>query len=166
MANQVVQGKSQAKPILKRPDDIFDLMRREIDLVFNRWGGDTIGWPAMSGEMRRMDAVVPDMDVTETPEQFCIEAELPGVDEKDVSVTLHDGVLTLHGEKKMAREEKNENCHLSERSFGSFTRQIRLPETADDAKIEAKFQNGLLKIEIPKRAEAVRQERKIEIKKA
>ena len=166
MANQVVPGKSQADPVAKRPDDIFDLMRRDIDRVFNRWGDDMLGWPRLSGGQRGIGALAPDMDVTETPQQFCIEAELPGVDEKDVSVTLHDGVLTLHGEKKTQRDEKKESYHLSERSFGSFTRQIRLPESADDAKIEAKFQNGVLKIAVPKRAEAVKQERKIEIKKA
>jgi len=95
-----------------------------------------------------------------------VEAELPGVDEKDISVTLANGVLTIKGEKKHEKEEKSESYYLAERSFGSFERAIRLPDTVDDAKVEAKFDQGVLKVTAAKKPEAVKAERKIEVKKA
>jgi HSP20 family protein len=75
-------------------------------------------------------------------------------------------VLTVKGEKKQEKEDKGENYHRSERSFGSFERSIRLPDTVDDAKVEAKFDKGVLKVTAAKKPEAVRAERRIEIKKA
>jgi HSP20 family protein len=83
-----------------------------------------------------------------------VEAELPGVDEKDVSVTLANGVLTIKGEKKQETEEKGENYYRSERSFGSFERSIPLPDTIDDAKAEAKFDKGVLRVTAAKKPEA------------
>ena len=95
-----------------------------------------------------------------------VEAELPGVDEKDISVTLANGVLTIKGEKKHEKEEKGESYYLTERSYGAFERAIRLPETVDDAKVEAKFDKGVLKVTAAKKPEAIKAERKIEVKKA
>jgi len=113
---------------------------------------------------------VPEFNVRETTNSIVVEAELPGVDEKDVSVTLANGMLTIKGEKKHEKEEKSEHhyqvFHLAERSFGSFERSIRLPDTVDDAKVEAKFDKGVLKVTAAKKPEAVKAQRKIEIKKA
>ena len=95
-----------------------------------------------------------------------IEAELPGVDEKEVSVTFANGMLTIKGEKKQSSEETKENYYLSERSYGAFERVLRLPESVDDTKIEAKFDKGVLKIKAAKKPEAIKAQRKIEIKKA
>jgi HSP20 family protein len=95
-----------------------------------------------------------------------IEAELPGVEEKDVSVTLANGLLTIKGEKKEQHEEKGETHYLSERSFGMFERSLRLPDTIDETKVEAKFDKGVLKITAAKKPEAVKAERKIEVKKS
>jgi HSP20 family protein len=92
--------------------------------------------------------------------RLLVEAELPGVE--DVSVTLANGVLTIKGEK----EEKGENYYRSERSFGTFERSIRLPDSVDDTKVEEKFDKGVLKVTAAKKPEAVKAERKIEIKKA
>jgi len=88
------------------------------------------------------------------------------MDEKDVSVTLANGVLTIKGEKKQGKEEKGESFYRSERSYGAFERSLRLPDTIDEAKIDAKFDKGVLTISAVKKPEAVRTERKIEIKKA
>jgi HSP20 family protein len=146
-----------------RRHDIFSAMRDEMDRVFERFEH---GWPRWPALLRRsVDLTVPDLDVRESPSSVVIEAELPGVEEKDVSVTLADGVLTIKGEKKHEKEEKGENYYLAERSFGSFQRSIRLPDTIDDAKIEAKFDKGVLKVTAAKKPEAVKAERKIEIKK-
>ena len=108
---------------------------------------------------------VPELDVRENTNAIIVEAELPGVDEKDVTVTLANGMLTIKGEKKHEKEEKGENYHFTERSFGSFERSVRLPDTIDEAKVEAKFDKGVLKVTAAKKPEAVKAERKIEIKK-
>jgi HSP20 family protein len=84
-----------------------------------------------------------------------VTAELPGVDEKDIDLSLADGVLTIRGEKKTEREEtdKDKNWHLTERSYGSFSRTIALPYDPDSAKVEAKFDKGVLRVRLPKPAE-------------
>ena len=80
----------------------------------------------------------------ENTTSITVEAELPGVEEKDISVTLANGVLTIKGEKKQAKEEKSENVYISERSYGAFERSLRLPETIDETKVDAKFDKGVL----------------------
>ena len=147
-----------------RPRDVFSAMRDEMDRVFERFEH---GWPRWPTLFRREGAItVPELDVRENTNAIVVEAELPGVDEKDVSVTVANGVLTIKGEKKHEKEEKGENYYLAERSFGSFERSIRLPDTVDDAKVEAKFDKGVLKVTAAKKPEAVKAERKIDIKKA
>jgi HSP20 family protein len=147
-----------------RPRDIFSAMRDEMDRVFERFEH---GWPRWPALLRREGVItVPELDVRENTNSIVVEAELPGVDEKDVTVTLVNGVLTIKGEKKQEKEEKGENYYLAERSFGSFERAIRLPDTVDEAKVEAKFDKGVLKVTAAKKPEAVKAERKIEIKKA
>jgi HSP20 family protein len=138
-------------------------MRDEMDRVFERFEHRPL-WPAI---FHRADTTtVPELDVRESTNAIVIEAELPGVDEKDITVSLANGVLTIKGEKKHEQEEKGENYHVTERSFGSFERSIRLPETIDEGKVEAKFDKGVLKVTAPKKPEAVKAERRIEIKKA
>jgi len=90
--------------------------------------------------------------------------ELPGVDEKDVQVTFDDGVLTIKGEKKTEKEETKAGYHVSERSYGSFLRTLDLPTDIDAEKISAKCVKGVLKITLPKLAEAKSKAKKIEIR--
>jgi HSP20 family protein len=147
-----------------RPRDIFGAMRDEMDRIFDRF---EIGWSRWPSLFRRDgEFTMPDLDVREKANAIVVEAELPGVEEKDVSVTLANGMLTIKGEKKHEKEEKGENYHLTERSFGSFERSIRLPDTVDDGKVVAKFDQGVLTVTAAKKPEAVKAERKIEIKKA
>jgi HSP20 family protein len=153
-----------------RPRDVFSAMRDEMDRMFERFEH---GWPRMPSLFRREGRTVgfggmtvPDLDVRENTNSITVEAELPGVEEKDISVTIANGVLTIKGEKKQEKEEKSENYYVAERSFGSFERSIRLPDTLDEGKVEAKFDKGVLKITAAKRPEAVKAERKIEIKKS
>jgi HSP20 family protein len=110
----------------------------------------------------------PSVDVSESKDAVEVTAELPGVDEKDIEVTVADGVLTLRGEKKSERkeEDKEKNWHMVERSYGSFMRSIRLGFDPDASKVEAKFDKGVLRVRLPKPAEALKKEKKIEIKKA
>lgn len=112
-------------------------------------------------------AAAPKIDVCESKDAIDVTAELPGVDEKDIDVSLADGVLTIRGEKKTSREEsdKDKNWHVVERGYGSFTRSIALPFDPDTDKVEAKFANGVLNIKLPKPPEAASKQQKIEIKK-
>jgi HSP20 family protein len=140
-------------------------MRNEMDRLFERFEH---GWPRLPSLFTRGAEggdMMPNLDVHENAQQFTIEANLPGVDEKDVTVTLANGMLCIKGEKKGAHEEKTESYYLSERSYGAFERTLRLPETIDDSKLEAKFDKGVLRIIAPKRPEAVKVEKKIEITK-
>lgn len=148
-----------------RPRDIFSAMRSEMDRMFERFEH---GFPRLPHLFRSETGgvLVPELDVRENGTTLTIEAELPGVEEKDVSVTLANGVLTIKGEKKQNKEEKSENYYMAERSYGSFERALQLPDSVDEAKVEAKFEKGVLKITAAKRPDAVKAQRKIEIKKA
>jgi HSP20 family protein len=114
------------------------------------------------------DVLAPRIDIAESKDAIDLTAELPGVDEKDVDVTLADGVLTIRGEKKAERDEKDKdkNWHVVERSYGSFSRTISLPFDPDSAKVEAEFEKGVLHIHLPKPAEVAKKQQKIEVKKA
>jgi HSP20 family protein len=148
-----------------RPGDVFAAMRNELDRVFERFEHGFPRWPSLFREGSGA-IVTPELDVKENTDAVIVEAELPGVDEKDVSVTFANGMLTIKGEKKQSKEEKKEDYYLAERSYGAFERTLRLPESVDDAKIEAKFDKGVLRVKAAKKPEAIKAERKIEIKKA
>jgi HSP20 family protein len=109
-----------------------------------------------------LEQVVPRVNLVEDETEYRVSAELPGVDEKDVHVSLTPDGLTISGEKKQESEEKGKNVYRFERSFGTFKRLIRLPEDVDRTKVAATFKKGLLKIALPKRADAA--PRNIEIK--
>ncbi len=104
-------------------------------------------------------------DVTDTDDAIEITAELPGIDEKDVELSVADGVLTVKGEKKSEKETKERDYYLSERRYGSFSRAMRVPDSVDQDKVKASFDNGVLSIVLPKRAEAKVKKRKIAISK-
>jgi HSP20 family protein len=156
-------SKSQRQPTA-RSRGLFEEFRDEMNRVFERFETGWPHWPLASARWPA-SVMVPDLDVHESDMSMTIEVELPGVAEKDVSVTFSNGYLTIKGEKKTEREEKKENYYLAERSFGSFERSLRLPDTLDESKIEARFEKGVLKITAPKRPEAQKAERKIEIGK-
>ena len=145
--------------------DIFSTMRNEMDRVFERFEHGFPRWPTVFGRGFERDTMVPELDVHDNGRQLSIEVDLPGVDEKDVTVTLANGMLTIKGEKKSEREETKDNYYLAERSYGAFERSLHLPDTIDEGKLEARFEKGVLKISAPKRPEAVKAEKKIEIKK-
>ncbi len=144
------------------PDDKdpFRSIQNEIDRVFNDFHRG-FPLPAASADERRL---APRIDVSETDGALEITAELPGVEEKDVEVTLADNVLTIKGEKKSEKEDKKKDFHVVERSYGAFQRAIQLPFEADAKNVEARFKNGVLKIVLPKPPEVEAKSRKIAIK--
>ena len=158
--------KSSKKDIARRYSDPFSALRAEMDSLFDSFVG---GLPAFSGMFgtsgARSFALTPHVDVRETDKEIVVEAELPGIDEKDISLALQDGVLTIRGEKKHEHGEEKENYRVMERRYGSFQRSLGLPDTVDQDKVEASFDNGVLKIKVPKRPEAIGKQRTIPIRK-
>ena len=104
-------------------------------------------------------------DVSETDDAVEMTAELPGIDEKDIDLTLSDGVLTIKGEKKSEKETKERDYYLSERRYGSFARSMRVPDSVDQDNLKASFDKGVLRVVMPKRAEAKAKKKKIAIGK-
>jgi HSP20 family protein len=106
------------------------------------------------------------MDVSETQDGYTILAELPGLDEKDVELSVHDGLLTLQGEKQSAKEEDGKTFHRIERSFGSFKRILQLPADADEGSVVAKMSNGVLTVDIAKTKQNTKAAKRIDIARA
>jgi HSP20 family protein len=148
----------------------IDNLRQEIDRLFDDF--HPFAWRSPFGRsLRNLDfgkapewAVAPAVDMTEKDGTYEITAELPGLDEKNVEVKLANGILTIKGEKTEEKQEEKKDYHLSERRYGSFQRSFRVPDGVDAEKIEANFAKGLLTVKLPKTAEAVKSEKKIEIK--
>ena len=132
-----------------RGDDPFGSLFREVQKTFEDFSQHS------PFAQFRSDVLSPKIDVAES------------IEEKDLDVTLANGMLTVRGEKKTARDEqdKDKNWHVVERSYGSFSRAIPLPFDPDPAKVEAKFDKGVLHIHLPKPAEVAKKQQKIEIKK-
>ena len=151
----------------------FESLRREVDRLFEDFAGGI--WRSPFGRsffdiepVWRTQAMsaMPAVDVTETDKAYEIAAELPGMDEKNIEVKVADGVLTIEGEKQEEKEKKEKDYYLSERSFGSFQRSFKVPNGVDTDKIDATFKNGVLKVILPKSAEAQKAEKKITVKAA
>lgn len=105
----------------------------------------------------------PSLDVSETKNNIVVKAEAPGVDPKDIDISLTGDVLTIKGEKRQEKEEKEQNYHRVERSYGVFARSVRLPQEVQSDKIEANYKKGILKITLPKSEEAKKKEIKIKV---
>jgi HSP20 family protein len=149
----------------------FDSLRREIDRLFDDVGRGFFRVPSLRSwfeeplfQRAPLTFDVPAVDVAERDKEYEITAELPGLDEKDIEVNLANGVLTISGEKKEEKEEKKKGYYLAERRYGSFQRSFRVPEGVDEGKIEASFKKGVLKLTLPKTAEAQKSAKKIAIK--
>lgn len=152
----------------------IESMRREVDRIFEDF--DRNFWRApLRRSFQDIEPVLrrglswgasPAIDIVDKSEAYQVVAELPGMDEKNVEVKLVNGNLTIKGEKQGEKEEKKKDYYLHERSFGSFERSFALPDEVDADKIEASFSKGVLTVTLPKKPEAVKPEKKIEIRAA
>ncbi len=141
-------------------EDPFTALTREMDRLFEEMTR-SFGLPrTAAGEVM----LVPRVDVKETDEAVVVQAELPGVAEGDVEVEFTDGVLTIRGEKKQEREEKDKGYYVMERRYGTFLRRIPIPVEVDEERIEARFDRGVLTVTLPKKPET--RPRRIEIRTA
>ena len=116
-----------------------------------------------TGELERFSQGGP-LGFDERDSGFELTAEMPGLEEKNIEVSVANGVLTVKGHKEEDKVEKKQDFHLRERRFGSFARSVRVPETVDADKIEAAFKNGVLKVTLPKKLEARKPVKKIDVK--
>ena len=108
-------------------------------------------------------AFTPAVDVYEDEHTLTLKLEVPGIDEKDLDIRVENNVLTVRGERKFEKEEKEENFHRIERQYGSFTRSFTLPNTLDTEKVEADYDKGVLKVRLAKKAEAKPKQIKVNI---
>jgi HSP20 family protein len=123
-------------------------LRREMDRLWDDYFG------AGRRGLRPLEAEwAPAVDVSETAEEVVVKAEVPGMEAKDIDISLSGDILTIKGEKKSEREETKENYHLVERSYGSFSRSLKLPAAVVVDKIEASYHKGVLTISCPKKEE-------------
>lgn len=160
----LVPWRANAKPQMPATrEDFFDpfvTFRREMDRMFDDFFGGAR--PAQSG----WTGLTPAVDINESEKEIIVSAELPGVTEKDIEVSLAGDLLTIKGEKRSQHEEKNGDSTYMERRFGSFARTVRLPFEAGEAQIDAKFANGVLTVCVPKPAQLQHAVRRIDVKAA
>ena len=174
VASKLPIKREQAQPSLRPIESSsFESLRREMERLFDDFGHGllrpfrqsmfstepfyrrVLSWPSM-----------PAIDVSESDKSIEITAELPGIDEKHVEVKVSNGTLIIKGEKQETKEEKKKDYYLSERKFGSFERSFEVPQIVDTDKIDATFNKGVLTITLPKKAEAQKPEKMIEVKAA
>ena len=105
-------------------------------------------------EMLAMADWAPSVDISETGTAYLVKAEIPGVNKDDVKVTIQDGMLTIQGERKMEKEEKDKKFHRIERTYGSFVRSFRVPGDADENSVKAEFKDGMLNVTLAKSEKA------------
>ena len=169
MAEVPVEVK-KATPTQTNVPDVWRSFRSEMDRLFDRFGSG-FGFPSL----RRMLDIepawrssfsfsMPAIDMSEDEKAYKISAEFPGIDAKDIDVSVSGDMLVLKGEKRQEKEEKDKNYHFSERAYGSFQRAFDLPASVDRDKVAADFSKGVLTITLPKTAEARKPQKKIAIK--
>ena len=166
----VTNDNMPAKPA-ERSWHPLESLRTEIDRLFDDFRHFGIRSP-LSRAVPTFDLAssagwfAPAFDMTEQNGEFAISAELPGIDEKNIELKIGNGILTVKGEKSEEKKEEEKDYYLSERRYGSFQRSFELPAGVDADKIEAAFSKGVLTIKLPKTADAIKSEKKIDIKAA
>ncbi len=135
--------------------DLFDL-QKEINRLFET------SFSRLPQRFISEESFAPAIDLYEDENEYVVEAELPGLKQDEIKVSVEDDILTISGEKKREKEVKEENLYRSERFYGKFERQIVLPQNTDKENIKASYKNGVLKVVIPKKEEA--KPKKVDIK--
>ncbi len=151
-------AKTHAEPTLPA---VFGRLRDEIDQLFDdfsftRPSRSIFHWPTVAG-------FTPALDLKDRGDHYALALEIPGMEDKDIEVTVTDGVLSVSGEKRGESEEKTGDCLISERSYGAFRRQISLPADVDADAIEAKYRKGVLHLNLGKDKDAENRVRKIAV---
>jgi len=146
--------------LLPRESDFFSGFGRGIDSLFDQVFGPSLVTYVVP---ENRGVFSPRIDIKETKKDFRIVSELPGLDQKDIDVSVHEGMLTISGEKREEKEETEGDYHHVERSFGCFSRSISLPGSVDVDKVKPVFKNGVLTITLPKNEKFIKEMKKIPI---
>jgi HSP20 family protein len=148
-------------PVETRKDnDIIREFQKQINKLFVNFSDDeSFLFPSFESH----SSFVPHFEISESDKEIDITAELPGIEEKDIDVSIDGNVLTIKGEKRVEHEDESKTCRISERRYGSFQRSFSLPDGLDLDKIDAKFKNGILKMFLPKTEESRKNVKKIKI---
>ncbi|MDR4503308.1 MAG: Hsp20/alpha crystallin family protein [Candidatus Scalindua sp.] len=139
-------------------------LHREVDRLFDDFFKGFGGFPSLPFREERLTEFSPKINVSENDKEIEVSVEVPGMDQNDVEVNVRDDVLTIKGEKKEEKEEKDKEYYHVERSYGSFYRSLQIPCEVDHDKVKAEFKKGVLKIYLPKSEKARENVRKIEVK--
>ena len=167
----VTEEKASERPAEPQTWRPFESLRREVDRLFEDFDRDF--WRPLRRSAFEVEPFwrrqlkwggAPAVDVVETDNAYELTADLPGIDEKNIEVKLVEGGLTIKGERQEEKEEKKKDYYIHERHIGSFERHFALPEGVDTDKIEASFKKGVLTVRLPKKPEAIKPEKKIEVK--
>ena len=137
-------------PVRWDPFGEFSTLQERMNRLFE----DLIPATRKSEEELNTGTFYPSVDIYEGEKDITLKAELPGIDKKDVHVEINDGVITLRGERKIEKENKKENYHRVERSYGIFNRSFTLPTTVDPGKVKANYKDGVLSVTLPRKEEA------------
>lgn len=132
----------------------LDTLQRRLDRLYNQSTTPALESKRGGAEPRELARTSftwrPQVDVRETDKEIILHADVPGVSENDLSVSIDNGMLTVSGKREATKKEENERFHRIERSFGSFSRSVPLPEHVDPAAVKASFENGVLEVHVPK----------------
>lgn len=137
-------------------------LRHEVDDLFRGFFSEPWGMTLADAPFGRLGEWGPEMDISESEKELTLKFELPGVDSREVDISVSDNVLTLRGEKTEDKDEKNGAARYRERRYGAFSRSVTLPASVDPNKVDASFKNGVLTIKLQRRPEAT--PRKITVK--
>ena len=156
-------GKRQV-PVRREQSQPLQSLQNDINRAFDSfWRGFDLPWPPTSSAW---SISMPSVDVSESDKEIEVTAELPGIDEKDIDISLAEGVLTIRGEKKSEVEKKEKDYYLQERTFGSIERVVPLPDTIDLDSPNATFKNGVLTVKLAKNPEAAAATKRITVRRA
>ena len=144
----IVPSGKKGVPVRREEGSPFALLRREMDSVFDNFFRGFEMEPFES----RFSAFSPKVDLTENDKEIKVSVELPGMDEKDIDISLNKDALTIRGEKKEEKEQKGKDYYRMERSYGTFSRTIALPAEVETDKIEASLKKGVLTVTLPRSA--------------
>jgi len=146
-----------------QPFQELNSLQKQMNRVFDDLFGRT---PLLPGEDNLSSwEFGPPVDIYEDDQKLIFKVEVPGIDEKDIKVEIENNVLKVHGERKLEKDVKEENFRRMERHYGAFSRSFTLPSTVDPEKVEANYANGVLAIQMPKRAEARPKQIKVNVGK-
>lgn len=160
-SREIAKAPGAKSTLMSRPLSLFDEMERMFDIFQPRraWSRPLLSeWPEFSG----LETRIPNVDVVDYEDHILVRAELPGIDKKDVTITMTEKSLTLSGQSRHESKEEKGDYYCHEISKGAFTRTMSLPCAVDDSKAKAKFDGGILEITVPKIEKSTRHTIKIE----